>query len=183
MLGFVCLGDKPAIVPIAIQLSEAQTPNGGEPIVYTKHDDKGTYSDWMVAKMWVRAAATNALLLGPNLSFHLMMEPVAIALLRNLPAVHPVHKLLVQHLKDIVAINTIYRQHILPNDGALPEVLALTKGLHLQYIAKVINSIDLGNFDAEMKFRKLNLLTGDDILPGKINQSVNQSITSREPLS
>lgn len=116
--------------------------------------------------MWVRVAATNTLIIGANISFRLMMEPIALALLRNLPAVHPVHKLLIQHLKDVVAINAIYRQHVLPLDGALAEVLAITKGVHLQYIAKVIAEIKLDSFDGERTFRRLNLLTDDDILPG-----------------
>lgn len=161
------VGDHPAIIPLAIQLNEAQTPLGGEPLIFTKRDDIGTYSDWMVAKMWVRVAATNALIIGGNISPHLMMEPVALALIRNLPAVHPIHKLLIQHLRDIVAISAIYRQHVLPVDGALPEVLAITKGVHLQYIAKIIAESNFSSFDGERTFRRLNLLTDDDILPGE----------------
>lgn len=160
------VGDQPAIIPLAIQLNEAQTPVGGEPLIFTKRDDTGTYSDWMVAKMWVRVAATNAQIIGSNISTHLMMEPVALALLRNLPAVHPVYKLLIQHLKDIVAINAVYRQHVLPLDGALAEVLAVTKGVHLQYIAKLIAEKNFSSFDGERTFRQLKLLTDDDVLPG-----------------
>ena len=56
---------------------------------------------------------------------HLVLEPIAMAVLRNLPSVHPVHKLLAPHLRTVMAVNTVYRKHLLPDNKALAEFLAI----------------------------------------------------------
>ena len=50
---------------------------------------------------------------------------VALALARNLPAVHPVHKVLFPHLRYIPAINTVWRKVLLEKDMAFSQTLAL----------------------------------------------------------
>lgn len=47
------------------------------------------------------------------------------AVLRNLPSAHPMFKLLVPHLRHVVALNAIYRKHVLPHDKALSEFLGI----------------------------------------------------------
>ena len=77
-----------SLVPIAIQLT--QDP-GDRPVIYTPLDDEGEYSDWLVAKMWVRVAETNVHHFSVHLlGSHLILEPIAIAAMRNLPSAHPV---------------------------------------------------------------------------------------------
>ena len=56
---------------------------------------------------------------------HLFLCFIALALARNLPAVHPVHKVLFPHLRYIPAINTVWRKVLLEKDMAFSQTLAL----------------------------------------------------------
>ena len=122
-----------------------QLPSGGlnpEPVIYTMKDSGGDYSDWLVAKMWVKVACAHSQHLTAHLlDTHLLLEPVAMSVLRNLPAVHPVYKLLAPHLHHVMAINTIYRKHVMPNSKALAEILAIgqDKGLYVAFCPFGIN--------------------------------------------
>jgi hypothetical protein len=77
-----------ALVPIAIQLTQEPADL---PLIYTPRDNEGEYSDWLVAKMWVRVAEANVHQFSVHLlGSHLILEPIAIAVMRNLPSAHPV---------------------------------------------------------------------------------------------
>lgn len=65
---------------------------------------------------------------------HLIMEPFAVSLYRNLPRVHPVFKLLVPHLRYTMAINTIGRKTLIGSGGLADKGLAIGKGGHIQLI-------------------------------------------------
>ena len=94
--------------PIAIQLG--QTP-GQECPIWTPNDNK---NDWLLAKMWFRNADYQVHQMKSHLAMtHLLVEPIAIAMHRCLPSVHPVHKLLREHLQYLLAINTIGRKILL----------------------------------------------------------------------
>lgn len=98
------------LIPLAIQLTT--TPTASDPI-FTMKDNKGEYSDWLLAKMWVRVADTNLQQLSVHLlGAYLLMEPVAIAMMRQLPSPHPIFKLLYPHLRYVPAVNTLWRKVI-----------------------------------------------------------------------
>lgn len=123
---FVCAprcllhGSGDVLLPLVIQITPA---HGERSPVYTWKDNEGTFSDWTMAKLWVRMAEANSLLYEARiLTAHLLTEPVAIAVERNIPSIHPLHSLLVPHLRHVIAVNAIYRQHVLSEGGALEEV-------------------------------------------------------------
>ena len=111
------------LIPVAIQLT--QSPTQSSPI-YTPADSKGLYNDWLVAKMWVKSAEVNHQIYSTHLLHtHLVMEPVALALLRNFPSVHPLYKFLHPHMENILAINSLYRQLLLPGGKLLSRLMAI----------------------------------------------------------
>jgi len=62
--------------------------------VFTRRDDVGDeYSDWLVAKMWVRVANVHYHILGSLVTSRLLAETVSLAVYRCLPSVHPVRSL------------------------------------------------------------------------------------------
>ena len=86
--------------------------------------------------MWVRLAdAQIHQIEARHLKLHLVTEAVAVATMRNLPAVHPVYKLLVPHLRYTIAVNHLGRQVLYPaDDGLFPKYLSV--GSHYNYLLK-----------------------------------------------
>ena len=65
-------------------------------------------------KMWFKNGDVQVHQLRYHLAYtHLVLEPFAIAMYRCLPPVHPVFKLLREHLHYVIAINIIGRQTLL----------------------------------------------------------------------
>ena len=92
------------LVPIAIQLGQRPGPN--HPI-WTPND---ATLDWILVKIWFLNSHMMVHQMGSHLAYtHFMIEPFAIALHRRLPPVHPVHKLLREHLQFVIGINTLGR--------------------------------------------------------------------------
>ena len=95
-----------AFVPIAIQL-------GQNPDVFSIWTPNDTRLDWLMAKLWFRNAEVVVHSVYSHITgAHFVTEPFAIALHRCLPPVHPVHKLLREHLQFVIAINTIVRPRL-----------------------------------------------------------------------
>ena len=95
--------DDNEFVPIAIQLGqhEANSP------IWTPNDAE---MDWLLAKLWFKHADVQVHSMHSLLTMtHFSLEPFAVALYRCLPPVHPVYKLLREHLQHVIATNTLIR--------------------------------------------------------------------------
>ena len=113
--------EENTLKPIAIQLQQFSKDQYGNktkiPVpIWTPNDFdpcKDVY-DWLYAKMWFRHADFQVHQMKSHLSLtHLLIEPIAIATFRCLPPVHPIHKLLREHIQFVVAINTYGRDSLM----------------------------------------------------------------------
>ncbi|XP_072247074.1 polyunsaturated fatty acid 5-lipoxygenase [Leuresthes tenuis] len=123
------------ILPIAIQLG--QTPEDNPIFLPTD----GQY-DWLLAKIWVRSADfQHHQTITHLLRTHLMTEVFAIAMYRQLPAVHPVYKLLIPHIRFTIAINTKAREQLICECGIFDKANATGGGGHVQLVQKAMKSL------------------------------------------
>lgn len=104
--------------PIAIQLQ--QKPDTESP-VFLPSDPA---PDWLLAKMWTRCADFQChQLISHFLRTHLMGEVCCVATLRQLPEVHPVHKLLMPHVRSSLQINIQARASLLAPNGVFDRAI------------------------------------------------------------
>uniref|UniRef100_A0A6Q2YHH4 Arachidonate 12-lipoxygenase n=1 Tax=Esox lucius TaxID=8010 RepID=A0A6Q2YHH4_ESOLU len=107
------------IIPIAIQL--AQTPGLDTPIFLPKDPPLA----WLLAKIWVRNSEFQVFqLLSHLLRTHLFVEVFCVATKRQLPAVHPIYKLLAPHLRYTLEINCRGRSQLVSPDGIFKRVVS-----------------------------------------------------------
>ncbi|XP_077437581.1 polyunsaturated fatty acid 5-lipoxygenase-like isoform X1 [Vanacampus margaritifer] len=119
------------ILPIAIQLG--QTPGEDNPIFLPTDSQH----DWLLAKIWVRSADfQHHQTVTHLLRTHLISEMFAIAMFRHLPAVHPVYKLLIPHIRFTIAINTKAREQLICECGIFDKANATGGGGHMQLVRK-----------------------------------------------
>ncbi|CAJ1067409.1 polyunsaturated fatty acid 5-lipoxygenase-like [Xyrichtys novacula] len=135
----ICLLYKNArnkILPIAIQL--CQTPGEDAPIFLPTDSQY----DWLLAKIWVRSADfQHHQTITHLLRTHLMTEVFAIAMYRQLPAVHPVYKLLIPHIRFTIAINTKAREQLICECGIFDKANATGGGGHVQLVQKAMKTL------------------------------------------
>ena len=155
-LGLLHACEGSPLRPIAIQLHQ----DGGP--VWTPKDRP---LEWLLAKMHLTCADANIHEMVTHLfACHLLMEPWAVALERNLPSYHPVFRLLKPHLQYTIAINTIGRNTLIAKDGVSDKILSIGQGGHIDIMAKAYTYFRLYHLDLpEMLSRRG--VTDRNVLP------------------
>ncbi|KAM4633854.1 hydroperoxide isomerase ALOXE3-like isoform 1-T2 [Polymixia lowei] len=112
------------LIPIAIQLN--QQPSEQNPIFLPTDPE----NDWLLAKMFVKNADTIQYQAVYHLmNTHFLAEGFALATLRNLPAIHPLYKLLMPHCRYTLQINTTGRVILFGPSGILTASTLEAEGL------------------------------------------------------
>uniref|UniRef100_A0A3B3Y116 Lipoxygenase domain-containing protein n=1 Tax=Poecilia mexicana TaxID=48701 RepID=A0A3B3Y116_9TELE len=118
------LNQRGQVVPIAIQLQ--QTPGPQNP-VFLPSDPS---CDWLLAKIWVHSADFQGhQLVSHYMRTHMMAELCCIATLRQLPEHHPLHQLLMPHIRTSLQINMQARASLLAANGTFDQLQAVGSGL------------------------------------------------------
>ncbi|TMS14027.1 Arachidonate 15-lipoxygenase B [Larimichthys crocea] len=111
------LNQQGQLLPIAIQLQ--QTPGPQNP-VFLPSDG----CDWLLAKIWVHSADFQCHQLSSHyLRTHMLGEMCCVATLRQLPEIHPLHQLLMPHVRTSLQINIQARGSLLATNGVFDKAI------------------------------------------------------------
>ncbi|KAJ1142996.1 hypothetical protein NDU88_009308 [Pleurodeles waltl] len=157
----ICLlykNPKNKIVPIAIQIN--QTPGPDNPI-FLPSDAK---YDWLLAKIWVRSSDFHIHQTVTHLlRTHLLSEVFGIAMYRQLPAVHPVFKLLVPHVRFTIAINTKAREQLICECGLFDKANATGGGGHVELVLRSMEHLTYDSLVFPQTFKMKGMDNPEDV--------------------
>ncbi|KAM9610451.1 polyunsaturated fatty acid 5-lipoxygenase isoform 4-T5 [Morphnus guianensis] len=115
--------------------------------------------DWLLAKIWVRSSDFHIHQTVTHLlRTHLVSEVFSIAMFRQLPAVHPLFKLLVPHMRFTIAINTKAREQLICECGLFDKANATGGGGHVQMVQKAMKDLTYSSlcFPEEIKAKGMD---------------------------
>jgi arachidonate 15-lipoxygenase len=122
---------RKVLMPIAIQLGQSPAE---APVIFTPKDSRWL---WLTARTHVQSAdGTYHEILAHLLRTHLVMEPIAVALNRQLSERHPLNALLRPHFRDTMAINRDARTTLIAPGGPIDVTMALGTYGNLQLAAR-----------------------------------------------
>ncbi|MBM0743226.1 lipoxygenase [Phormidium sp. CLA17] len=140
--------------PLLIQLE-----NG---CVVTPHNAKG--DSWMQAKLFVQVAdVTHHELIVHLCDTHLAMEAFAIATPRQLPATHPLYRLLRPHFQFLLAINSRGNTVLLGEGAAIDRLMAPTLKASIGLINRAYREQSFGDYALPKNIRQRGVES--DFLP------------------
>ncbi|XP_034538666.1 arachidonate 5-lipoxygenase-like [Notolabrus celidotus] len=146
------------ILPIAIQLGQTA---GEDTPIFLPTDSQ---HDWLLAKMWVHSSNfQHHQVITHLLRTHLVSEAFAIAMYRQLPAVHPVFKLLVPHIRYTIAINTKARDQLINEGGVFDKANAIGGGGQVLLIQKAMQSLTFRSLCFPDMIKSQNLDNKDEL--------------------
>ena len=155
-MGLLHADEQSTLKPIAIQLHQ----DGGA--VWTPKDEP---LQWILAKMHMICADANIHEMITHLfSTHLLMEPWAVALERNIPNYHPVFRMLKPHLQYTIAINTIGRNTLVGPGGVSDKILSVGQGGHIGIMAKAYTFFHMYHLDLPEMLERRGVMD-DKVLP------------------
>ena len=97
------------LVPIAIILIQEEPLQ--DVTIWTPKDEP---LDWLLAKMWFKHADLQVHQIKSHYALtHLVGEIFAVAMYKCLPTVHPIYKLLKNHLGSSIPINVLARKNLI----------------------------------------------------------------------
>lgn len=148
-----CRRDVP-LVPVAIWIRRA-----GEDKSTAKLYLPGGGSSWQIAKLIVQVADGNDHEYFRHLSMtHLLLEPFAISLHRNLHHRHPLHRLLIPHFEGTVFINNQAMETLINPSGPVDRILITPIELAAPVLAEEFASINFNNLFPKVEMEARGVL-------------------------
>ena len=159
-IAIFCIDDSKELAPLGIQLF--QNPSPANP-VFTPNPSHTTPGAWMHARMHCQAADILLHEVEAHLfSTHLYTESIYVAMMRNLPPVHPVHQLVKPHFWGTMAVDFKGREVLLGENAIMPRLMG---GGNRGTIALLAQAWSDHHFMDNMHFPSLVKRRGLETLP------------------